>query len=185
MWLDSIDSTTGNIKKLKELYEFPNKFKVGFGTGFAGMTMLPLLISNNELKQKAFNFYKLLNIGKHRNGSSLNINEFPFSRRFDKKEELLDGFGWVTVLNKENENITSSINKMETRPPNTILAEIVDMNSKPPKVKILEGEFEGKETILPGVRLENLALAKGSKIYVELVLQKKTIQKADYKGKAE
>ncbi len=192
-WVNSVKNK-GNVglTNLNKLYASTNKFKVGFGTGFSGMTILSLLLSDNTLKQKAYDFYKSVGIGFHNSTHTpLNINEFPFTRKYSNNQSIYGGFGWVTFkLNGEDEK--SSIGQNEktpnekiTKPANTVIAEITDDKSKPPKVRILEGENKDKETILPGVKLETFNLTKGSKVYVELFFQKKILQKADYKGKAE
>ena len=169
-----------------------NKFKVGFGTGFSGMTILPLLLNDTALKQKVFEFYKTVNIGSHTsnrdNQTPLNINEFPFTRKYSNNQNIYGGFGWIKFSNnglEKSPNNISEEKKIKQRPPNTVLAQIIDDKAKPPKVKILDGEHQGKETTLPSVRLVGLGLKSGSRVFVELVFQKKVLQKADYRCKAE
>lgn len=189
-WVNSIKNKgNANINSLNKLYETKNKVKVGFGTGFSGMTILPLLLKDQTLIQRAEDFYKIVRIGFHKTTNTpLNINEFPFTRKYSNNQNIYGGFGWLKIdTDSETDietNTETTIQKSE-RPLNTILAEIIDDKSKPPKVKILEGEHIDKETILPGTRLEGLALTKGSKVYVKLVFDKKKIQKAEFKGKAE
>lgn len=189
-WVNSIkNKSNANVNSLNKLYETKNKVKVGFGTGFSGMTILPLLLNDNVLKQKVADFYKTVGIGLHNSSKSpLNINDFPFTRKYSNNQNIYSGFGWVKIFTsseKDEENSIKIIAQKPERPLNTILAEIIDDKSKPPKVKILEGEHIDKETILPGTRLEGLGLKKGSKVYVNLVFDKKNIQKATYKGKIE
>ncbi len=192
-WVDSISNkNNANITNLTRLYESTNKFKIGFGTGFSGMTILSLLLGDETLKKKTFEFYKSVKIGFHKsNESSLIINEFPFTRKYSNNQNIYGGFGWAKFqLNGESEKNTNFQNGSNSstkisKPQNSVLAEITNDQSKPPKVKILEGEHTGKETILPAIRLDTLGLKKGSKVFVGLVSQKKNIQKADYKGKAE
>lgn len=189
-WVNSIkNKRNANINSLNKLYETKNKVKVGFGTGFSGMTILPVLLDVQTLKQKTYDFYKAVDIGLHTsNNTPLNIDEFPFTRKYSNNQNIYGGFGWVKIFTnseKDEENSIKTSEQKTERPANTILAEIIDDKSKPPKVKILEGEHINKETILPGVRLEGLGLIKGSKVYVKLVLDRKNIQKAEYKGKAE
>lgn len=193
-WVESIKNKgNANVNALNKLYSINNKFKVGFGTGFSGMTILPLLLSDNTLKQKADTFYKAVGIGFHRSTNTpLNIDEFPFTRKYSNNQTIYDGFGWVKFVNgndKQNNSVNAS-NSTETktisnRPANAVVAEIIDEKSKPPKVKILEGENIGKITILPQVNLANLGLSIGSKVYVKLQFDKKNLQKAEYKGKVE
>ncbi len=189
-WVNSIKNKgNANISSLNKLYESKSKFKVGFGTGFSGMTILPLILNDQTLKQKTEEFYKLIGVGFHKTtGTPLNINEFPFTRKYSNNQNIYGGFGWIKIdtdSEKDIETNTETTIQKSERPLNTILAEIIDEKSKPPKVKILEGEHIDKETILPGVRLEGLGLTKGSKVYIKLVFDKKKIQKAEFKGKAE
>lgn len=189
-WVNSIKNKgNANVNSLNKLYETKNKVKVGFGTGFSGMTILPLLLKDQTLIQRAEDFYKIVRIGFHKTTNTpLNINEFPFTRKYSNNQNIYGGFGWIKIdIDSETDietNTETTIQKSE-RPLNTILAEIIDEKSKPPKVKILEGEHIDKETILPGARLEGLGLTKGSKVYVKLVFDKKKIQKAEFNGKAE
>lgn len=192
-WVESITNKgNANVYALNKLYSTNNKFKVGFGTGFSGMTILPLLLSDNTLKQKANNFYKVVKIGFHHSTKTpLNIIEFPFTRKYSNNQTIYGGFGWVQLVNGyENEmaSETAQEEKKEIkieRPPSSFIAEIIDDKSKPPKVKILDGEHSGKVTILPGIMLEGLKLSKGSKVYVKLHFDKKILQKAEFKGKVE
>lgn len=190
-WVDSISNkNNANITNLTRLYESTNKFKIGFGTGFSGMTILSLLLGDETLKKKTFEFYKSVGIGFHNsNKSPLIINEFPFTRKYSKNQNIYGGFGWAKFqLNGESEKNTNIQNESISstkisKPQNSVLAEIINDQSKPPKVKILEGEHTGKETILPGVRLEGVGLSKGSQVFVKLIIDKKTLQKAEFKGK--
>ncbi|MEM5807155.1 MAG: type III-A CRISPR-associated RAMP protein Csm5 [Candidatus Aenigmatarchaeota archaeon] len=192
-WVESIKNKgNANVNALNKLYSISNKFKVGFGTGFSGMTILPLLLSDNTFKQKADEFYKAVGIGFHRSTNTpLIINEFPYTRKYSNNQTIYGGFGWVQILNGNKAEKISDISQEENkeikieRPAHSVIAEIIDDKSKPPKVKIIEGEHSGKETILPGIRLEGLGLIKGSKIYVKLIVVNKNLQKAELKGKVE
>lgn len=190
-WVDSVKNKPGvNLSKLNKLYSIKDKFKIGFATGFSGMTILPLLLNNDTLKQKAETFYKAVKIGIHRSTTPLKINEFPFTRKYSNNQKIYDGFGWIQFVNNKNDYVsTQAESKLENinleRPANTVIAEITDINSKPAKVKILEGEYSDSITILPGVNLSGLGLSKGSKVYVKLFFDKKKLQKAEYKGKVE
>ncbi|RCK71574.1 MAG: CRISPR-associated protein, Csm5 family [Ignavibacteriae bacterium] len=189
VWVGSIvNKSNVNINSLNKLYNSENKVKVGFGSGFSGMTILPLLLKDNNLKNKAYTFYKAVGIGFHKSTNTpLNINEFPFTRKYSNNQNIYDGFGWVEILNGNEQSEVSDtderVNKPAERPANTVIAEIIDDKSKPPKVKILEGDHANKETILPNIRLEGLGLSKGSKVYVKLNFDKKNLQKAELKGK--
>ena len=192
-WVDSVinksKANISSLNKLNTLYQTHNKIKVGFGTGFSGMTILPLLLNDPALKNKAEKFYKAVGIGFHRSSNTpLNINEFPFTRKYSNNQNFYGGFGWIQIIQNNNSATSENLaqeNKAVARPPNTVIAEIIDDKSKPPKVKVLEGEHKDKVTSLPGVRLETLGLTKNSKVFVELFFQKKVLQKADYKGKVE
>lgn len=193
-WINSIKNKgNANIRALDNLYNTENKFKVGFGTGFSGMTILPLLLTDENIKQKVFEFYKAVNIGSHtsnrNNQTPLDINEFPFTRKYSNNQSIYGGFGWIKFNNNEmlieQTTIISEEKSNTERPKNSLLAQIIDDKSKPPKVKILEGEHLNKECQLTNVRLEGLGLKSGARVFVELVFQKKVLQKADYKGKPE
>ena len=191
-WVKSIKNNT-SFSSLEKLYKIENKFKIGFDSGFIGMTILPLLLTDNDLKQKAFEFYKAVGIGFHRSSNTpLNINEFPFTRKYNNHQIVLGGFGWVTILNnytKEKENETTTTNlkaKAPSKPTNSFLAEITDDQTKPPIIKILEGDDKDKNTIMPGVNLSGLDLRIGSKVYVVLHKNRKgQIEKAEFKAKAQ
>lgn len=107
--------------------------------------------------------------------------------------------GWIgittdTELGRKLANYISTAKTAPTsttsqaaQPPNTVRAIIIDDQSKPPKVKILEGEFAEKEIQMPGVNLTGLGLAKGSEVYVKLELSRdrKRLEKVTYKAKAQ
>ncbi len=95
-WINSINNIgNANIRSLDNLYNTENKFKVGFGTGFSGMTIFPLLLKDTSLKQKVFEFYKAVNIGSHtsnrNNPTKLNIDEFPFTRKYSNNQNIYGG----------------------------------------------------------------------------------------------
>jgi CRISPR type III-A-associated RAMP protein Csm5 len=69
------------------------------------------------------------------------------------------------------------------QPQGTVRA-IIITTGKPAMVKILEGDFSGYETILPGIQLQNLGLMIDSEIFLKLIIIKKKIIKVEYKGKA-
>ena len=78
---------------------------------------------------------------------------------------------------------TNGAPSVSHRPAGSVKAEIIDNVTKPPRVKILEGKHAHRETILPGVQLQNLGLSIGSIIYVSILEQKGKLVKAEYKGK--
>lgn len=187
-WVNSISSkNNANFSNLNKLYKIENKFKIGFGTGFSGMTIFPMLLTDEKLKEKAFQFYRAVEIGFHKSSNSpLIIDEFPFTRKYSNSQTVYNAFGWIKIVNDNNSTIIDSKEEKKIeRPTNTLIAEIIDDKSTPPKVKILEGEHAGKETPLPQVRLGSLGLKVGSKVYVELFFHKKILQKAVYKQKVE
>lgn len=84
------------------------------------------------------------------------------------------------------ENVTSQTPPQETakqKPKGVVRAVIINDQSKPPKVKILEGDYADKETIMPGVNLAGLNLKKGDEVYVEPILSrdKKRLEKVEHK----
>lgn len=190
-WIDSL-TNNNKIKTnlLEKLYNTNTKTKVGFGSGFSGMTILPLLLQDNNLKNKADSFYKSVGIGFHKSTNTpLNIDGFPFTRKYSNNQTTYSGFGWIKILNgnkqSESPEANEQVNKSVERPANTVIAEIIDDKSKPPKVKILEGEHSGKEIIMPQVNLIGLGLSNGSKVYVKLHFDKKNLQKAEFKGRVD
>jgi CRISPR-associated protein Csm5 len=192
-WVNLIkNKNNASFSSLEKLYNIKNKFKIGFGTGFSGMTILPLLLDDHTLKQKAYEFYKAVGIGFHRSTKyPLNIDEFPFTRKYSKNQTVFGGFGWVTILNGEQielPNVSTQINNVaytQNKPANSVLAEIINDKSKPPQVKILEGKFAGNVTNLTQVNIANLGLKIGSQIYVELVFQGQFLQSARFKQKVQ
>lgn len=173
--------------------------RLGSGkTFFDNSIGLALYNSDKDLFKK---YRELLELGKNPISKKLVLGRFPTTRTLVEATKL--PIGWVAIsVNKnsieslslyeskiipvvQNINPSSQINQATIQQKKYTLAEIVDDKTKPPKVKILDGEHSGKETILPGVRLESLGLKNGSKVYVDLVLQKKILQKADYKRKSE
>lgn len=171
------------INQVNELQKDEMIFRISWGSGWKGMT-------GNFLDQDWLNAFR----NRYRMGKN-NFPIFPKTRRIvfeDNEPKYLTG--WIKIklndikpeeLKKKLNNDTHVCEQRPERPANTILAEIIDDKSRPPKVKILEGEHINKETILSGVRLEGLGLIRGSKVYVKLVLDRRNIQKAEYKGKAE
>jgi len=194
-YVNSLKNKT-NFKFLSHIYDFDSKFKIGYGSGFHAMTIFPLLYTD-RFRDMAQTLYQTLSIGRHRNKAPLNINQFPFTRKL-KYNDRIEPLGWVTFSEYAEKFFTGEVQaNVSTAPVTTtnknnlqikkdsILAEIIDDKSKPPKVKILEGDNEGKETILPGIKLDGLGLSVGSKVYVKLHFDKKNLQKAEFKGKAE
>ncbi len=145
-------------------------------------------------------YRELMELGKNRDGKLVQ-GKFPTTRTLVETTKL--PIGWIAI--STDKNLIQSLNlyqskvipveqtnsqpiiKSQSSPQQKsyILAEIIDATSKPPMVKILEGDYKDKETMLPAVKLETFNLTKGSKVYVELSLQKKILQKADYKGRLE
>lgn len=145
-------------------------------------------------------YRNLLQLGQNPITKKLVEGRFPTTRTLVEATKL--PIGWIVlshnenslktidiyktkIIQIENNNVQQTISNKPTSPKEKyLLAEIIDDKSKPPKVKILEGEHKDKVSSLPGVRLETLGLTKNSKVFVELFFQKKILQKADYKGKA-
>ncbi len=210
---DKITSTTSREKNdysavinfyesLKSKIKFSqNQFAIirlgGGKTFFDNSIGLALYNCDKNLFKK---YRKLMELGKNREGK-LVLGRFPTTRTLVEASKL--PIGWIAI--SKDRNSTQSLNlyhsKIMTVAQNTTnvvlnkpipvqqkyytTAIITDDKSKPPKVKILEGDYKDKETMLPGVKLDTFNLTKGSKVYVELFFQKKILQKADYKGKLE
>lgn len=87
-------------------------------------------------------------------------------------------------IGKQPKNIEQNLQANQTNK-KVVKAVIIDDQSRPPKVKILEGEHAKKETIMPGVNLAGFTLKKGDEVFVEIVLtrDKKRIEKVVYKQK--
>lgn len=156
-------------------------------------------------------FRELLELGKNPQTKKLVEGRFPTTRTIVEATSL--PIGWILIQEFNDEIIeVNNIYQMNAIKKNFksekseasefnisfpqqnrsnlvkesyLLAEIIDDKSKPPKVKILEGEHSEKVTTLPGIRLEGLGLSKNSKVYVKLHFDKKNLQKAEYKSKVE
>lgn len=172
------------LKKIENLSKDEFIIRISWGSGWKGMT-------GDYLDETWLNnFRRKYQLGKR------DFPIFPKTRRIifeDDEPRYLSGWIKVKLNVQKSENnhipiLTSSVQsipKKATKPINSILAEIIDDKSKPPRVKILEGDNEGKETILPGIKLDGLGLSVGSKVYVKLHFDKKNLQKAEFKGKVE
>lgn len=197
-WSDSINNK--NIKNsFEKFYNQQNKFKIGYDTGFSGMTIITLLLKNPDYKNKIFDIYKKLGIGKHGRGNKstdLDIEKFPFTRKFKVENENLYPIGWcqLQTLDFADNKIVSTIETSSNQSneikinPDWKVAKIIDVNSKPPKIKLTFNN-DSIETILPGVNLMNLGIKNEDEIYVTLKTQKSKnkiiIQSAEFKGKKE
>jgi len=113
-WVDSIKYKNNDINPLLKLYDIKNKFKIGFGSGFSGMTILPLLLMDESLRLKVEKFYKAVGIGFHRSTKTpLNIDNYPFTRKYLNNHINNVGFGWINIkfLNSERNNLSNIENK--------------------------------------------------------------------------
>jgi len=189
---------------LNQIDKSQNKFcilRLGAGKTYFDNS-IGLLIFNKD--NEAFSKYKmLLGIGKVSKYARNNL--FPVTRSFYNLNGALYPPGWI-AMGQEIDNINFEISKTqwektdislqnplsenshepEMKNKNWLCAEIIDTKTKPPIVKIIDGEHKDETTTLPGVNLENLSLGVGSKVLVELSFnKKKKIEKADYKGKVE
>ncbi|MCW1298695.1 MAG: type III-A CRISPR-associated RAMP protein Csm5 [Candidatus Parvarchaeota archaeon] len=187
------------LNKIKNLSKDEFILRISWGSGWKGMT--GDYLDANWLS----NFRRKYQLGKK------NFSIFPKTRRIvfeDDEPKYLTGWAKIKlndivlegrsglmggddkmkeiIPTKESPrlNVIAGPMKEKGSSANVVLAEIIDDKSKPPKVKILEGEHSEKETIMPGTRLEGLELSKGAKVYVKLYFDKKNLQKAEYKGKA-
>jgi len=163
-------------------------FRTGWGGGFMSKTQFLHLTMADRVK--------IRDLVRH-NGSPI----APKSRcLIVNGQDAVTPLGWckLTILpNSELLEIeNSTLQKSEIQPPkaasaskknlNLVEAIITDDQSKPAKVKIMEGEHKDKETIMPSVNLAGFNLKKGDKILVEIVLSrdKKRLEKVVYKSKA-
>jgi len=190
---------------LKDFYENLENgaFKLGFSSGFPSITIILSLLEEEDCKNKVKKILEFFEIGKPRNISAeewkFNINKFPISRRVDNKNSILSPLGWVIISNNEPEisinqtkkNIdiqpekSNKAKEIHKIPTNLVKAQITDDTSKPPKVKILDGDCKNQETILPSTNLQGLGLKRDDEIYVVIHLDnKKKLMKAEYKRKA-
>lgn len=195
--LESVIKEIDNvIMKIDNLSKDEFILRISWGSGWKGMT--------GDYLNEAWlnNFRTRYNLGKR------NFPIFPKTRRIvfeNNTPKYLTG--WIKIklhvteandIKKSHNNQKSSSNMPEnltkektallqtqppSPPPNTVKAQIIDARSKPPKIKVLEGEFINQETILPGINLEGLGLSNGSFIYVKLQIDKKKLLKAEYKAK--
>lgn len=194
-WSDSINNN--NLKSsFDKFYQQTDKFKIGYDTGFSGMTILTLLLANTNYKNKIAEIYKKLGIGRHSNGNRnpLDINNFPFTRKFKIDNGKLFPFGWCQMQLKKftDENLISYEETISYKSkgininPDWLIATIVNEKSKPPKIKLIFNNKE-VETILPGVNLENLDIKKGDEVYVTVKTQKskgkQILQSAEFKNR--
>ncbi|MBS3945866.1 MAG: type III-A CRISPR-associated RAMP protein Csm5 [Melioribacter sp.] len=174
--------------------------RIGGGKTFFDNS-IGLALFNSDIK--IFKQYReLLELGKNPLSGKLVLGRFPTTRSLVEATKL--PIGWIALSNNRKKIEQIDIYKSQiipfsddtkssfgyiSKPASSIhkytLAEILDDKSKPAKVKILEGEFAGQVTILSSVRLINLGLTKGSKIYVDPLISAKVLQKADYKSKYE
>ncbi|MCS7012022.1 MAG: type III-A CRISPR-associated RAMP protein Csm5 [Chloroherpetonaceae bacterium] len=147
--------------------------------------------------REAFEILRMIKgIGRNPRTKKITEGQFPITRSFANNLAM----GWISIstdadlatkiasyiFSEKLSAIPSGISAQPTQPPNTVRAVIVDDQSKPPKVKILEGEYAEKEVQMPGVNLAGLELKNGSEVFVKLELSrdKKRLEKATYKAKA-
>jgi CRISPR type III-A-associated RAMP protein Csm5 len=196
-WYDQCGSANSDMKRV---YETKDIAKLGFASGFSATTILTLLLKNSNTKEKAKKIFELLRIGEHRSREPLDIESFPYTLKFIKSNTTLIPMGWCQLSTKEfPDSITeistsfanhhsedNTLQNQEKRiPPSWIEASVIDITTKPLRVKMLTGKFEGQETIMPVGNTSNLGITLDSRVYVELTLdKKKRLVKAEYRGKA-
>lgn len=194
-WYEKFGAKRPNLKRI---YETDKISKLGFSSGFGSMTILPLLLQSATNKDYAKKIYDKVGIGKHRNGAVLDIDLFPFTLKFIKEGEELIPMGWCqlsmqefsdsvidrsTISGKIDSEDNTLQNQKKRIESSWIEAVVIDITAKPLRVKMLSGKFEGQETILPVGNPFNLGISLGSKVYVELSLdKKKKLVKAEYRG---
>lgn len=197
------ESQLANKQKLNSLATFYTSLeamregatlKVGYASGFPATTIFLALASNNQLRPTMQRILDTFGIGKPqraRGKAKVDVSRFPTSRRYEsiiKDTISTNPVGWIHISLAQQSPSAIGVSPgtsvpTPSPPPNTVKAEIIDTQSKPPKVKIVEGKHTGQVTILPGVHLQNLGLSTGSVVYVLLVEKKGKLEKAEYKGK--
>jgi CRISPR type III-A-associated RAMP protein Csm5 len=110
----------------------------------------------------------------------------------NNKDEAVSPLGWCTLrfissdvtdypsIYGWKESVTKQARPI---PPRCVLATILDVTCKPTKVIISQGDYHDIVTEMPGINVQGLGLTNGSEVFVELLIQKKRLIKADYKGK--
>ncbi len=173
--------------------------RIGSGKTFYDNSIGMAILERDYEEFKKYRTF--LELGKNPQSGDLVQGRFPTTRTLVEDTKL--PIGWVAISSDPNsvesldyykskrkeilaETQQPGKKQAEKKKPTYTSAEIIDDSSKPPKVKILDGKYKDKVTMLPGVNLTGLGLAAGSRVYVELsVDKKKNLQKAEYKGKAE
>jgi len=164
---------------------------------------------------ETFNKYrKLLELGKNPKTKELSEGRFPSTRSFIEFNGRYAPPGWLRAGNienisrtpiftgfdisqfdftKEEANTETTVQDVKAtiakRPPNSVIAELIDITGNKPKVRIKEGQFEGKETELHKVIVSTAKLKSGDEIYVALdvikVKNEKRLQGAAYLSKTD
>lgn len=188
-----------DIVQLLRSFDGASHIRLGYASSFLGTTVFLAMIEHQSLKPLMQEVLKTLGIGKPpraRNPRPPDLDRFPTSRRLQtvlEQTQSANPLGWIALSTQPLQPGVSQFSRSrreqpETpkgKPPGTVLAEIIDASVKPPRVRILEGDHNGKETIMPGIHLQNLGLTNGSQVYVQLQVQKGKLIKADYRQKAQ
>ena len=180
MWINSLNGNVDSqyIKNFYSNPEFLNSFKVGYGSGFSAATIFLWMNNVNNLRLQIEKVAKFFGIGKHRNGTDVNITEFPFTRKYDINNNEISPLGWIEISRKEfpiptTENtININVEKPKiVKKDGWVEAELVQISKKPYKIKILEGDLKDFELNFQYGNLEGLKV--GKRLYVTITVNKK------------
>ncbi|MEJ5287587.1 MAG: type III-A CRISPR-associated RAMP protein Csm5 [Candidatus Kapaibacteriota bacterium] len=192
-WLEDFSKskkpdTSVLINGLKSFYQnrlnpIPNKFKIGWASGFTATTVFLALLNKPDIQNDLKEIYKKY---IHRRGKNIPMEQFPISRRMAMDNNLQPlPLGWVEfslseLIKTQETHPTEPSEEVETNPEETkpqfpiemkifkgttnIPAKVVSNTSKPFKVELLVKGYEDKIYNCSGV--DNLAsIPPGTLIY--------------------
>ncbi len=190
------EKNQGFFKYIEDYYTLNIKnscIRLGYGTGFVGMSIYLSLYNNDEFKDTYKKLLEFLDIGAPQNKPDnweLKLSNFPTSKRLHSDGQNIMVLGWIQLSLDKSELLEikePNRSKKIERPKDSLKANLKEIKDNKVIVEILEGEQKSKETFISGfneMRMKNLGLNFGDKIYVSLLINKNgVIEKADYKGK--
>lgn len=186
LWIDSLNGTVESqcIKNFYSNKEFENSMKIGYGSSFLATTIFLWMYNDKSLKTELEKVLKLFGIGKHRNGNDVDVNNFPFTRKYENINNEISPLGWIqlskteflkTAENIEVGNLLNVDSKIEKKE-NWIEAEImhIKIKNEPTIIKLLEGDYIDVELKLVYPNTKQLEI--GKKLYVTIEKNKKQIK---------
>lgn len=183
-WIDSLNGKVESqfIKNFYSRDDFSSSMKIGYGSSFLATTIFLWMYNNISLKTELDKVLKFFGIGKHRNGNDVDINNFPFTRKYENNNNEISPLGWIqlskTEFPKITENIKTSnllnIDRKLEKKENWYEAEIKKITPKPIMIKILDNDFKGIELKLQYGNVS--ALSIGKRLYVTIEKNKKQIK---------